>query len=48
MVDMLDDALGTEIDPVYIGCPVDGSTHDAMADASEFRGATRPEPQSTS
>ena len=47
MLDMLDDALGTEIDPVYVGCPVDGSAHDAMADASEFRGATGPD-QSTS
>ena len=34
-------------DPVYVECPVDGSVHDTMADASKFREATRPEPQST-
>jgi len=45
---MMDDALGTDIDPVYVGCPFDGSVHDTMADASKFREATGPEPHSTS
>jgi len=45
MLDMLDDALGTEVDPVSVGCPVDGCVHDTMADASKFRGATGPEPE---
>ena len=49
MVGLINDALGTETAyPVYIECPVDGCVHDTMADASEFREATRPEPQSTS
>ena len=48
MVDIINDALGTDIDPVYVGCPVDGSLHDTMADASKFRKTTGPEPQSTS
>ena len=47
---MINDALGTDIDPVSISveCPVDGYRHDAMADASKFREATGPEPHSTS
>ena len=48
MVDMINDALGTDIDPVYVECRVDGSVHDTMADASKFQEATGPEPQSTS
>mgnify|MGYP002761583380 CR=1 FL=1 len=48
MVDTINDALGTDIDPVYVECPVDGSVHDTIADASKFREATKPEPQSTS
>jgi len=45
---MMDDALGTDVDPVSVECPVDGFVHDAMADASKFREATGPEPHSTS
>jgi UDP-glucose 4-epimerase len=48
MVGLINDALGTDVDPAYAECPVDGCVHDTMADASEFREATRPEPQSTS
>ena len=48
MVDTINDALGTDIDPVYVECPVDGSVHDTMADASNFREATGWEPQSAS
>ncbi|RAW44771.1 hypothetical protein DQW50_12705, partial [Halorubrum sp. 48-1-W] len=43
-VDMLDDALGTEVDPVSVGCPVGRSAHDTTADASTFREATGWEP----
>jgi hypothetical protein len=42
---MMNDALGTDIDPEYIECPFDGSVHDTMADASEFREATGWEPE---
>ena len=48
MVDTINDALGTDIDPVYVQCPVDGSVHDTMAGALTFREATKPELQSTS
>ena len=37
---MMNDALGTDIDPVSVECPVDGSVHDT----SEFREATGWEP----
>lgn len=45
---MINDALGTDIDPVYVECPVDGCVHDTMADASKLREATGWEPQSAS
>ena len=48
MVDLINDALGTDIDPVYVECPVDGSVHDTIADASKFQEATKPELQSAS
>ncbi|WP_127341335.1 hypothetical protein [Halorubrum sp. 48-1-W] len=41
----VDDALGTEVDPAYLECPVDGPSHDTMADASTFRVATGREPE---
>ena len=44
MVAMINDALGTDIDPVYVECPFDGYVHDTMADASKFRDATGWEP----
>jgi len=28
-----------DVDPVYVECPVDGSVHDTLADASTFRAA---------
>ena len=45
MVAMINDALGTDIDPEYIECPFDGYVHDTMADASKFRAATGWEPE---
>ncbi|ELZ40246.1 NAD-dependent epimerase/dehydratase [Halorubrum californiense DSM 19288] len=45
MVDLINDALGTDIDPVYIECPFDGYVHDTMADYSTFREATGWEPE---
>jgi UDP-glucose 4-epimerase len=45
MVAMINDALGTDIDPVYIECPFDGYVHDTMADYSSFHEATGWEPQ---
>ena len=45
MVEMINDALGTDIDPVYIECPFDGYVHDTMADYSQFHEATGWEPE---
>ena len=45
IVAMINDALGTDIDPEYIECPFDGYVHDTMADASKFRAATDWEPE---
>jgi len=45
MVAMINDALGTDIDPVYIECPFDGYVHDTMADYSTFHEATGWEPE---
>jgi UDP-glucose 4-epimerase len=45
MVELINDALGTDIDPVYIECPFDGYVHDTMADYSEFHEATGWEPE---
>ncbi|SDY77808.1 NAD-dependent epimerase/dehydratase family protein [Halopenitus persicus] len=45
MVTMINDALGTDVDPVYIECPFDDYVHDTMADASKFREATGWEPE---
>ena len=45
MVAMINDALGTDIDPEYIECPFDGYVHDTMADISKFHEATGWEPQ---
>ena len=44
MVKMINDALGTNVDPTYIECPFDGYVHDTMADTSKFREATGWEP----
>jgi len=40
MVGMINDTLGTDIDPEYIECPFDGYVHDTMADISKFHEAT--------
>ena len=45
MVELINDALGTDIDPEYIECPFDGYVHDTMADYSTFREATGWEPE---
>jgi UDP-glucose 4-epimerase len=45
MVELINDALDTEIDPEYIECPFDGYVHDTMADYSAFHEATGWEPQ---
>ena len=45
MIDLINDALDTDIDPAYIECPFDGYVHDTMADASAFRAATGWEPE---
>jgi len=45
MVEVINDALDTDIDPVYIECPFDGYVHDTLADASKFRAATGWEPE---
>jgi len=45
MVAMINDALGTDVDPEYVECPFDGYVHDTMADSSAFREATGWEPE---
>jgi len=45
IVAMINDALGTEIDPVYVERPFDGYVHDTMADASKSREITGWEPE---
>jgi len=45
MIDLINDALDTDIDPAYIECPFDGYVHDTMADAPAFRAATGWEPE---
>jgi UDP-glucose 4-epimerase len=45
MVELINNALGTDIDPKYIECPFDGYVHDTMADSSKFRKETGWEPK---
>ncbi|WP_248896652.1 NAD-dependent epimerase/dehydratase family protein [Haloplanus halobius] len=45
MVEMINDALGTDIDPEYIENPLPVYVHDTMADASKLHEATGWEPQ---
>jgi UDP-glucose 4-epimerase len=45
MVAIINDALGTDLDPGYIECPFDGYVHDTMADPSKFHEATGWEPE---
>jgi len=45
MIDIINEKLGTEIDPVYIECPFDDYVHDTLADVSKFRKSTGWEPE---
>ena len=45
MIDLINDTLGTDIDPKYIECPFDGYVHDTMADITKFHEATGWEPE---
>ena len=45
MVALINDALGTDVDPEYIECPFDGYVHDTMADYSQCHEATGWEPE---
>ena len=45
MVELINDALGTDVDPVYIENPLDVYVHDTMADCTKMREATGWEPE---
>ncbi len=45
MVAIINDVLGTDVDPVYIECPFDNYVHDTCADISKFHKATGWEPK---
>jgi UDP-glucose 4-epimerase len=45
MVGMINDALGTDVDPEYVENPLPVYVHDTMADASKLREATGWEPE---
>jgi len=45
MVEMINDELGTSIDPEYVENPLDVYVHDTMADATKLREATGWEPE---
>ncbi|WP_313695215.1 NAD-dependent epimerase/dehydratase family protein [Halorarum halobium] len=45
MVSMINDALGTDVDPEYVETPFDGYVHDTKADVSKVHEATGWEPQ---
>ncbi|OYR83670.1 nucleoside-diphosphate sugar epimerase, partial [Halorubrum sp. E3] len=45
MVALINDALGTDVEPEYVECPFDGYVPDAMADYSAFHEATGWEPE---
>ena len=45
MVALINDALGTNVEPEYIECPFDGYVHDTKADYSAFHEATGWEPE---
>ncbi|QLG27013.1 NAD-dependent epimerase/dehydratase family protein [Halorarum halophilum] len=45
MVRMINDALGTDVEPEYIETPFDGYVHDTMADISKVHEATGWEPE---
>ena len=45
MVRMINDALGTDVEPEYVETPFDGYVHDTMADISRIHEATGWEPE---
>jgi UDP-glucose 4-epimerase len=45
MVRLINDALGTDVEPMYVDCPFDGYVSDTLADTSTFREATGWTPQ---
>ena len=45
MIGMINDELGTEIDPEYVENPLDVYVHDTMADSTKMREATGWEPE---
>ena len=45
MIGMINDELGTDIDPEYVENPLDVYVHDTMADATKMREATGWEPE---
>jgi UDP-glucose 4-epimerase len=45
MVEMINDALGTDVEPTYVENPFDAYVHDTRADASKMREATGWEPE---
>lgn len=45
MVRLINDTLGTDIEPVYVECPFDGYVTDTLADCTGFRAATGWSPQ---
>ena len=47
MVDMINDVLGTDVDPTYEPIPLENYVHDTCADISKIREATGWEPQIT-
>jgi UDP-glucose 4-epimerase len=45
MVEMINDELGTDVDPKYIENPLEVYVHDTMADYSKIHATTGWEPQ---
>jgi len=45
MVEMINDELGTDVDPVYEPVPLDNYVYHTHADASKFKRATGWEPE---
>ena len=45
MIGMINDELGTDVDPEYVENPLDVYVHDTMADSTKMRGATGWEPE---
>ncbi|WP_256545245.1 NAD-dependent epimerase/dehydratase family protein [Halobellus inordinatus] len=45
MIEMINDVLGTDVDPEYVENPLDVYVHDTMADSTKMREATGWEPE---